>query len=210
MEAKKKEFFNKSKVAMRYWLLGRNYLTSLKAMEFGLRSHTGKRKDNITPEFQHQLSIANYAKAFEPCLLFPQETLAAIFLHDVVEDYGVTPSYIENEFGSVVLKSVLALTKKYENVKKDVQQYHHEISIDPIASLVKPWDRINNIQTMVQVFTKSGQKWYIEETENYILPAIKKARRKFLEQEAVYMNAKVMLCNQIDLIKIIHKEKGYD
>lgn len=194
---------------MRYWLLGRDYLTALKAMEFGLKCHTGKRKDNITPEFQHQLSIANYSKAFEPCLLFPEETLAAIFLHDVVEDYGITPSYIEDEFGSIIRKSVLALTKKYENVKKDIKQYHHEISQDPIASLVKAWDRINNIQTMVQVFTESGQKWYIEETENYILPGLKAARRNFLQQEAVYMNAKVMLHNQIDLIKVIHKEKGY-
>jgi len=210
MEYTTKGFFKKSKIAMRYWLLGRNYNTALKAMELGLKCHSGKRKDSVTPEFQHQLSIANYAKAFEPTLLYSEETLAVIFLHDVLEDCDITSSYIKNEFGERIQLSVMAMTKKYENVKKDIKQYHHEISQDPIASLTKPWDRINNIQTMVNVFTEKGQKWYIEETENFILPSIKKARRLFIQQESIYMNAKVMLCNQMDLIKLIHTERGMD
>jgi hypothetical protein len=61
---------------------------------------------------------------------------------------------------------------------------------------------------MVNVFTNKGQLWYIEETEEYIIPMLKKARRKFIEQESVYENIKHVLLSQIELIKIIHKAKG--
>ena len=200
--------FQKSKVAMRYWLMGRKYQTALKALEFGLKHHTGTRKDGLTPEFQHQLSITNYMRVFEGYLTYPDETFAALLLHDVVEDYDITPNEISNLFGDRVAKGVLSLTKKYQGVKKSTEYYYQELAEDPIGSIGKGGDRIHNIQTMVNVFTAKGQLWYIEETEKFIIPMLKKARRNFIQQEPIYENIKLVLQSQLDLIKIIHSERG--
>jgi len=43
-------------VPIRYWMLGREYHLTLQAMEYAPRS-TGTRKDGVTPEFEHQVSI---------------------------------------------------------------------------------------------------------------------------------------------------------
>jgi len=177
-------------------------------MEFGLKYHTGKRKDGVTPEFQHQLSIAHYMRVFEGYLLHPDETFAALLLHDVVEDYNVSPQEISSLFGDRVARAVLALTKQYQGIKKSVEHYYQEIGEDPIASIGKGCDRIHNIQTMVNVFSAKGQLWYIEETEKYIIPMLKAARRKYIEQEPIYENIKLVLLSQLDLIKVIHKERG--
>jgi (p)ppGpp synthase/HD superfamily hydrolase len=202
------DLFQKNKVAMRYWLLGRKYLLAIKALEFGLKYHIGTRKDKITPEFQHQLSITNYARVFENHLAYPDETFASLLLHDVVEDYNISPQEISNLFGDKVSKAVIALTKQYLGIKKSIEYYYQEIGEDPIASIGKGCDRIHNIQSMVNVFTNKGQLWYIEETEEYIIPMLKKARRKFIEQESIYENIKHVLLSQIELIKGIHKAKG--
>jgi len=72
-------------ISLRYWLLGRNYNQALKALEYASQFHTGFRKDKITPEFHHQLYIASYVRTLINGIMFPQETLAAAFLHDVCE-----------------------------------------------------------------------------------------------------------------------------
>jgi len=200
--------FKKNKVAMRYWLLGRKYMLALKAMEFGLKYHIGRRKDGVTPEFQHQLSIAHYMRVFEGYLLNPDDTFAALFLHDVVEDYDVSPQEILSLFGDKVYRAVVALTKQYRGIKKSIENYYQDIGEDSIASIGKGCDRIHNIQTMVNVFSVNGQIGYIEETEKYIIPMLKSARRKYIEQEPIYENIKLVLLSQIDLIKVIHKERG--
>ena len=54
--------FDKVYVALRYWLHGKSYYKALNAMSFATLYHTGVRKDNITPEFHHQISIASYLR----------------------------------------------------------------------------------------------------------------------------------------------------
>ena len=89
-----------------HWLLGRKYHLAHKALELGMKNHTGLRKDGVTPEFMHQMSQAIYVRSFVDLLMYPEETLATIFLHDVVEDCEVIPETIWDEFGPMVGKSV--------------------------------------------------------------------------------------------------------
>lgn len=203
------EKFNKSFVAIRYWLLGRKYHMALKALEYGYKFHLGKRKDGTTPEYFHQLSIAHFMRTFDSQLMYPEETLATIFLHDVCEDADVGFEEINAIFGQRVTTSVRYLTKKHRGTKIALNVYYDGIAEDAIASVGKGGDRIDNQGSMVGVFDFPKQKQYIEETETLILPMLKKARRRFTEQETVYENLKSFLNGQINLIRAIHAASEY-
>lgn len=57
---------------------------------------------------------------------------------------------------------------------------------------------------MIGVFDRDKQNEYIFETNEYVIPMIKKARRLFPQQEPAYENAKHFLRCQVELIKAIH------
>lgn len=188
-------------------MLGRKMHTALKALQFASEFHTGKRKDNCTPEYYHQLSIALYLRSLmtdDSGFLHPEETLAAACLHDVCEDYDVGYDELETKFGKLITQSVICLTKEYRGEKILPSVYYERIGKDSIASLVKGADRIDNNGSMVNVFTFEKQKSYIQETTEYILPMLKVARRTFTKQEPAYMNIKFVLTSQINLIQAIH------
>jgi (p)ppGpp synthase/HD superfamily hydrolase len=193
----------KAKTALRYWLHGKQYFSTLEAMEFASQYHTGMRKDGKTPEFHHQVSIAMYLRTLEKGLLNPQDTLTAAILHDVVEDYGVSISDIELRFGDTVSEAVALLSKEVNGVKKADADYYNGIASNPIASIVKGADRINNVQTMPGVFSAEKQRGYAEESRGLVLPMLKLARRRFPQQEAAYENIKHMLVSQLSLIDLL-------
>ena len=198
--------FSKIKLATRYWLYGKDYYTAVKAMEYAAKHHTGMRKDGVTPEFHHQLSIASYIRTL-PNLLFPERALAVAFLHDVVEDYNISLSEIERRFTKDIAYSVRLMSKKVEGYEAKTESYYASMIEDPVSSIVKGSDRIHNFQTMPEVFTTEKQMKYIDECEKYIIPMLKEARRKFPEQEPAYENIKHVLLSQIGLIKISLKYK---
>ena len=195
---------NKKTISIRYWLHGKDYHLALKALEYASSFHAGLRKDGVTPEFDHQLSIALYIKTFYSHLDFPEETLAVVFLHDVAEDFDVGFEELESLFGITVSEATKLLTKKHRGHKLSLPQYYDAMSRNPIASIVKGGDRIHNHQTMCGVFDKEKQLNYITETNELILPMLKSARRRFTKQEPAYENIKLMLNNQISLIQEIH------
>jgi len=199
---------NKLSIAMRYWLLGRNMHLALGALEFGAKFHKGFRKDGKTPEYQHQLIIANYLRTFEHHLLNVEATLATAFLHDVCEDYDVGFEEIESKFGRSISTAVMLLTKKHRGEVIPPDIYYQKIAKDSRASIVKGVDRIHNIQSMVDVFDEKKQKEYIEETKTLVLPMLKSARREFTHQEGAYENLKFVLKNQIEMIEAIHRAKS--
>jgi len=196
---------DKKFISIRYWLLGRKYFIASSALEYASKFHTGTRKDGKTPEYDHQLSIAHVIRTFVNHLDCPEETLAATFLHDTAEDYDIPFEEVNVLFGKKICKAVRALTKKHRGVKTPTDVYYTGISENKIASIVKGVDRIYNVSTISDVFTLEKQKQYLEETENFVLPMLKKARRKFQTQEGAYENIKFVLKSQINLIKKIHE-----
>jgi len=193
--------FEKKTIALRYWLHGKEYFNALKAMDYGLSWHDGMRRDGTTPEFSHQISIANFIRTLK-CLTNEEMALQAAFLHDTVEDKEVSLTDIKEKFGEECALIVDLLSKETSSKdKKNITAYYEKLSTNPIASIVKGADRIHNFQTMVGVFTKDKQIKYIVECEELILPMLKEARRKFPEQETAYENIKHVLISQIELIR---------
>jgi len=197
--------YTKQFIAMRYWLLGREYFLALDALEFAANFHTGKRKDGSTKEYFHQLSIGRYVKSIITSLEYPEETLATVFLHDICEDCGVSVEEVNERFGEQVSQAVALMTKVFGDYRKPDVAYYRDITESKIATVAKGADRIHNIQTMIGVFTYDKQKEYIEETETYILPLLKEARRRFPRQEPAYENMRHVLVSQIELLKAVHK-----
>lgn len=189
--------YEKLKVSLRYYLLGKEFYRAADALEFASEYHTGKRKDGVTPELQHQIEITHYLRTLLPSYIYPEETLTAALLHDVTEDYGVLSSTIADRYGRDVSLAVQLLDKN----GKSSELYYTGIANNPIASIVKGGDRMHNIQSMVGVFSPEKQAKYIKEVEDYFLPMLKIARRKFVRQESAYENIKHVLTSQLELLK---------
>jgi len=177
------------------------YLVALKAFEYAKNIHTGLRKDGKTPEFLHQIEIANYIRAVYQEILYPGDTLAVAFLHDIVEDYNVPFKEIETIFGYQIFNAVKLLTRKQEKKKNDTEHYFTEIVNCPIASLIKGYDRINNQKTICSVFKKEKQKSYIEETKTYIIPMLQRACFLHTKQNHIYEDINFILNSQIKIIE---------
>lgn len=190
----------KRTVALRYWLLGKEFHSTLSAIEFALKWHKGLRKDG-SPEFSHQIDIMSYIRTLEGSVQNLERCLTITALHDVVEDYDVTLEEINDEFGAAVALAVEKLTKPKD--KSLLAAHFSAIANDIDASIVKGADRIHNHSTMVGPFSPEKRLSYIEETERWILPMLKEARRNFTVQEPAYENMKLVLNTQIKLIRAI-------
>ena len=195
--------YGKLVIALRYYFLGKKYYDATAALELGMSIHTGTRADKITPEFKHQIEMAHYLRTLEPALTFPEQTFCVCLLHDAYEDYPeiLTLDKIERQFGSIVREGVKLVSKEAGFNKDDQSGYFNQISENPISSVVKGTDRINNLGSMVGVFSKNKQKKYVKEVEDYFFPMLKDARRLFPGQEPVYENIKFILTSQISLLK---------
>lgn len=190
--------YDKLRVALRYFLLGREYYMAADALEYASEFHTGFRKDGVTLEFQHQIEIAHYIRTLLPSLMFPEDTIAAVLLHDVPEDYGVPHGEISNRFGPKVGRAVFLMDK-------NSNANFAAIGEDPIASVAKGGDRVHNLQTMVGVFTSEKQLKYIAEAQDKFLPMLRTARRLFPKQELAYENIKHVMTSQIELLEALNK-----
>lgn len=192
--------YDKMKMALRYYLLGKGWYVAVDALEFGESIHTGLRKDGVTPEFEHQIRIAHYIRTLD--VMYPEETIAATLLHDVREDYNIADRELIRRFGQTITTACILLDKN----GKEKEAYFQGMAGDAISSLAKGGDRIHNLQTMVGVFKREKQLAYVEEVRTYFFPMLKEARRSFPQQERAYENIKHMLESQIELIEVINRE----
>lgn len=192
--------YKKLFVSLRYYLLGREFYMAADALQFAAQYHTGTRKDGKTPEFQHQLEATHYLRTLLPSFMFQEETVAAMILHDVPEDYGVPHADISNRFGSLVGQAVYLMDKNGKTQGAMLKS----IGENPIASLCKGADRCHNMQTMVGVFTLEKRLKYMAEAREQFLPMLKSARRLFPKQEAAYENIKHVMTSQLELLEVIN------
>lgn len=195
--------YQRQRIALRSWLLGRGWTNAVRAMTFAESYHCHLRKDGVTPEFAHQVHIALNVTTLVPHLLHQEETVIVAFLHDVCEDYDVEFDVIEAKFGKLVADAVRALTKEHKGVKRDPHEVAATQAACPIASVVKGLDRNHNQATLVGVFTHSKIASYLDETRTFILPMLKTARRSCPEQDGAYQNIRVNLLDQIEMLEAV-------
>lgn len=197
--------YQKMRIALRAWLSGKGYYTALKVMNYAEGYHTGFRKDG-SPEFSHQISIAMYAKTLTGGLPYEEVLLCVIFLHDTLEDYDeVRYEDLVHKFGVEIADLVKLMSKVTIHGALTTDEYYDNLRTSPITSLVKGFDRVHNLMTMLDAFSPEKQKAYINETMEYVVPMLKNGRRKYPENEHIYENIKFVMTNQIRLYKAMNK-----
>jgi len=148
-----KETYKKRLLALRYFLIGRGYFKAVDALEFASHYHTGTRKDGVTPEFFHQVSIASYVRTLPVPAEDMEDLITAVLLHDVCEDYGVSHELIAQRFGERVSEIVRLMTNQENGIKIQKAVYFSRIGHNVLAALGKCSDRIHNFQSMIGVFS---------------------------------------------------------
>jgi (p)ppGpp synthase/HD superfamily hydrolase len=194
------EDYIKTKIAIRYWLLGQGYFKAVEAMNAAEVYHNGERKDG-SPEFSHQISQTNLAKTLIKNIdkKLREAVFITIFYHDIPEDKDLSYEEIYAQYGPLAGDAIKCMTKVYRGVKVDNTLYYDNMSKSIIASFCKGLDRVHNLMSMLHGFKPEKRISYIKETMDFTIPMLKRAKRNFPSQESAYENIKFIMLNQIQL-----------
>ena len=143
------------------------------------------------PYIVHPMMVAKHACALN---LLDDELIAAILLHDVIEDCQVSIEELPvNDNVKEMVMRVSFLKQPGVTNEEAKAHYFEKIAEHKKAALLKVLDRCNNVSTMGETFEKRRLCNYIEETEHYIFPLIDMLMRECPE----YRNAVFLVQYQI-------------
>ena len=210
--------FNEEKMYtyLKGFAMGARLSETIKALNYARKLHKGQCRKSGEPYIIHPLTMACQAISMG---LVDDRVISAILLHDVVEDCGVSVNDlpINDEIKNAV--RLLTYIKPEHYLEKDNQgisinevkaKYYEKISENTIATIAKIFDRCHNVSSMAGVFTKEKLDEYIEETETFVLPLIRKAKEEFPEYQNVLFILKYHIISVLDAIKgtiLTYKEK---
>ncbi len=145
------------------------------AYEFAKTKHEGQVRRSGEPYIQHPIEVAYIVASLQ----VGPATIAAAFLHDVVEDTDATIEDIERLFGGEVAKLVGALTKIQRMKLSHMQaedfeaEDHRKILLgmaqDIRVIIVKLADRLHNLRTLDSL-KPERQKTLSQETLDVFVP----------------------------------------
>ena len=123
-----------------------------KAFEFAQKAHAGKKRLSGEPYITHPLAVAHILAELEQ----DPQTVAAAFLHDVVEDSDVTQAGLARIFGKDIARMVEGVTKlsQLTFVSREVRQAENfrkmfvAMGEDIRIIIIKLADRLHNMQTL--------------------------------------------------------------
>ncbi len=143
-----------------------------RAARFAEQAHAGQLRDSGEPYFNHLLSTAENLAS----LGSDASTIAAGFLHDVIEDTSITAEEIENKFGAEILFLVEGVTKlgklKYRGLKRHVETLRKlfmATAKDPRVILIKLADRLHNLRS-IDALSREKQERIANETLEIYAP----------------------------------------
>lgn len=192
---------------MRAFALSENLSETYRALSFMRECHMGQfRKQGKFSSVQvqyinHPLMMACQAHAFG---IKDDALLAAILLHDVVEDTDVNAQDLPfapevREIVSLVSFSVPEGMTREQGKKI----YYSRIEENRKACVVKVIDRCNNVSTMAGSFHREQLKRYITETEKYILPLLDVLKNRYPEYGDIAFLVKYQILSILETIKCL-------
>lgn len=178
---------------------------TLKAVDLAVKAHEGQtRKKSDMPYIYHPLNMACHALSMG---IKEDAVIAAIMLHDVVEDCvkedgtPYTPADLPvSEEAREIVRLMTHEDTTDENRDEVIDAYYTAIAKNPKAALVKCIDRCNNLTTMSWGLSRKRINHYIVETDRYY-PALLKA----IKDTPEYNNAAWLLKYQIESMLDIYK-----
>lgn len=196
-----KSSFNSEKMYtyIRGFANGAHMTDTLKALSYAREKHSGQLRKSGEPYFVHPLTMACNAISIG---IREDTVIATILLHDVCEDCGVDPALLP--VSDTVQHSVELLTfSVMEGETKEIakNRYYNMIQQDRAATLTKLIDRCHNVSSMAGTFSKEKLKAYIEETRQYVLPLLRKAKTLYPEDSDILFVLKYHITSVVDSIE---------
>lgn len=178
---------------------------TLSAVDFAVAAHEGQtRKRSDMPYIYHPLNMACHALSMG---ITKDEVIAAILLHDVIEDCrkedgsAYTPDDLPvNDEARELVRLMTKDKTKGSHDPEALDKYYGDIAKNPKAALIKCIDRCNNMTTMSWGFTRDAIFRYIEEVEKYFPELL-----KVVKSTPEYNNAAWLLQYQMESMLDIFK-----
>jgi (p)ppGpp synthase/HD superfamily hydrolase len=144
------------------------------AYRFAQSSHQTQKRDDGTPYYHHCARTArNLMEHFQ---VKDPDVIKAALLHDTLEDCKLKPDSIKARFGPRVAELVQAMTKPDcapgESYDQRNERYLRDQIVNgpPGAVEIKLADRMDNIDDLHLVPSRSMVARYIEDTQHHYLP----------------------------------------
>ena len=151
------------------------------------------------PYIVHPMMVAKHACVLN---LLDDELIAAILLHDVIEDCQVTIEELNVNDNVKEMVMRVSFFKQPELTNEEAKAHYFEkIAEHKKAALLKVLDRCNNVSTMGETFEKKRLCNYIEETEHYIFPLIDMLLRECPEYRDVAFLVRYQIVSMLETIK---------
>ena len=183
---------------------------TLKVLSFAREKHCGQLRKSGQPYIVHPLTMACNAVSMG---IRDDTVVATILLHDVCEDCGV--SVAELPVSQAVKRGVELMTfRVMDGESKEIakNRYYNMLLQSREATLTKLIDRCHNVSSMAGTFSVAKLKSYIEETRQYVLPLLKKAKTVYPEDADMLFLLKYHIVSVVDSIEatidVFEREKG--
>ncbi len=141
-----------------------------KAHLFAEKAHSGQKRMSGDPYFIHVLETAKILAK----LGMDAQTIAAGFLHDVLEDTETTEEEMRKEFGDDIVFLVNGVTKlghlKYRGHERHVEslrKFFVAMANDLRVVIIKFADRLHNLRTLEHVREDKRERIALESIEVY-------------------------------------------
>ena len=142
-----------------------------RAITLACRAHEGQKRASGEPYFVHPCSVANILMDMG----LDAPTVAAAFLHDVVEDTAATEEDIREKFGEEVEELVAGVTKLNKIVFESKEQEEAEnfrkivvaMAKDIRVIIIKLADRLHNMRSLAYLSPERQQAMAHETLEIY-------------------------------------------
>lgn len=174
---------------------------SLWALNFAAEKHEGQTRKGPegVPYISHPLCMACQAISLG---IAEDDLLAAILLHDVCEDCGVSPE--ELQVSEQVQTAVRLVTRTGSKADEAAElAYYEAISRSRLASMVKLLDRCHNVAFLALGMKGEKLQRYVKETESHFYPLLETAAHSWPEYEAVCWQLKYQIGSQLQTIKAL-------
>ena len=153
--------------------VGKDLQLCRKAYEYAKKAHENQKRASGEAYFTHPCAVARILVD----LGLDASTVAAAFLHDVIEDTPVSEGDIKNEFGDEILELVLGVTKldkiEFNSLEEEQAENFRKIFVamakDIRVIIIKLADRLHNMRSL-NFLSVERQKRMARETLEIFAP----------------------------------------